>query len=763
MAMHGAYGQERAGSLTGAMPRREVRDRNPADPTESTAMPRSTCVAAAVTAALLPGSWALAQETSGLEEIVVTAQRREQNLQETPVTVTAISAAQLENQAIGNTQDIGKAVPNLQLLPVTANPSAFQIGLRGGSEQTGGLIVSEPVVGLYVDDVYRGRLQGANFQLSDVERIEVLRGPQGTLYGRNTFSGAIRIVTRTPSADNEWLNASIGTGSHNEINGSFSVGRALTDTLAGSLAVLYRDQRDGWVFNRAQNKSLGAEQNLAVRGKLAYRDGPWDAVLSVSYGDDDNDGYVPGAIRFDPPGAPTGRATARTTDEVRPRYGTDPYVAEYPQPSLGKTETRTVTLNVGYDFGGVTLRSITGYVDLADGFRWDLAAGQNPSPGVYLPSFDRLSEASAKQWTQELQLLGDSLEGRLNWIAGLYYFNESGDQTLTDDIPLFGLRNLAPTFLSIDTESWAVFGQGTWKFTDRMSGTLGARYSRDAKAFDASIQSGFGVPVPRTDVSLDRSFSSFTPKAGLDYKFTDTVFGYVAASKGFKAGGYNGLSVLNPLVLSSVYEPQDVWTYEAGIKAEWFERRLRTNVTFFVNDISDLQQTATVGAGSFAQQNVGDATVRGIEAEITAQPTDGLTLFANLGLQDNGYDQLNPASQAATAGATDLPLVPGATAQFGFNYEMPVGDSLAFKLGASGRYTDDFWVEVTNSLLVKSYTRYDAFIGLGTQDGKWEARLTGTNLSDEANWVSGIVTVPQPALTLLRPREWMLRVNFRLD
>lgn len=726
-------------------------------------MSRSTFCAVALIAAVWPDSPVVAQDMSGLEEIVVTAQRREQNLQETPVTVTAISAAQLENQAIGNTQDIAKAVPNLQLLPLTANPSTFQIGLRGGSEQTGGLIVSEPVVGLYVDDVYRGRLQGANFQLSDVERIEVLRGPQGTLYGRNTFSGAIKIVTRTPSIDNEWLNASIGTGSHDEINGSFSIGRALTESIGASLAVLYRDQRDGWMFNRAQNRELGTERNVAVRGKLAYRDGPWDAVLSLSYGDDDNDGYIPGAIRFEPPGAPTGRATARTTDEVRPRYGTDPYIAEYPQPSFGKTETRTVTFNVGYEFGAATLRSITGYVDLDDVFRWDIAAGQNPSPGVYLPSFDRLSVASAKQWTQELQLLGRSLDGRLDWIAGLYYFNETGDQSLTDDIPLFGLRNLAPTFLSIDTESWAVFGQATWQFTGKLSGTLGARYSRDDKAFDASIQSGFGVPVPRTDVSLDRNFSSFTPKAVLDYRFSDSVFGYVGASKGFKAGGYNGLSVLNPLVLRSVYEPQEVWTYEAGIKAEWFDRRLRTNLTVFINDISDLQQTATVGAGSFAQQNVGDATVRGLEAEITARPTDGLTLFANLGFQDNEYDRLNPAAQAAAAGATDLPLVPSATVQFGFDYELPIGEALAFKFGASGRYTDDFWVEVTNSLLIKSYTRYDAFVGFGTRDGRWEARLTGTNLSDEANWVSGIVTVPQPALTLLRPREWMLRVNFGFE
>lgn len=724
-------------------------------------MSKLSFAAAALAATVIPESWALAQESGGLEEIVVTAQRREQNLQETPVTVTAMTAAQLEKQAIVTTQDIAKAVPNLQLLPVTANPSALQIGLRGGSEQTGGLIVSEPPVGLYVDDVYRGRLQGANFQLNDVERIEVLRGPQGTLYGRNAFSGAIKIVTRTPSIDNEWFNASVGAGSHNEINAGLSMGTGLTETLGGSLSLYYRDQSDGWVFNRAQDRSIGQERNLAGRGKLAYREGPWDAVLSLSLAQDDNDGYIGSAARYESPGVPSGRLTARTTDQVQPRYGSDPYITEYPQPSLGKTDTVSATLTVGYDFGDVVLRSITGYVDLDDRFRWDIGAGQSPSPGVYSPAFDLQSDAAAQQISQELQLQGVAFTGRLNWIGGLYYFDESGDQTLIYDIPIFGLRNLAPTFLATDTQSWAVFGQGTWKFSDRLGATIGARYSEDKKGFDASIQSGFGDPVPRTDVSVDRTFSSFTPKVGLDYKFSETLFGYVSAAKGFKAGGYNGLAVLNPRVLSSVYEPQNVWTYEAGFKSEWLNRRLRTNVSVFLNDISGLQQTANVGAGAFAQQNVGDATVRGIEAEFMAQPADGLTLFANLGLQDNEYDRLNPASQAAVAAATDLPLVPGATAQLGFDYEAPISASLALKLGASGRFTDDFWVEVTNSLLVKGYTRYDAFLALATLDGKWEARLSGTNLSDEANWVSGFVSVAQPGLTLLRPREWMLRVNFR--
>ena len=404
-------------------------------------------------------------------------------------------------------------MPNLQLLPLTANPSTFQVGLRGGSEQTGGLIVSEPVVGLYIDDVYHARLQGANAQLSDIERIEVLRGPQGTLYGRNSFSGAVKIVTRTPSAKNSWFDASVGRGSFSESKAQMSVGGGLSDTIGASFALLYRDQADGWIFNRAQNRSIGQEQNLAVRAKLAYGDGPWRASLALSYGRDKNDGYIPLATRFVPPQTPTGRATQANTDQAQPRYGTDPYIAEYPQPSRGDTKTVSATLDVSRSLGDITLRSISGYVDLKDFFRWDIAAGRSLSPGVYGATFDRQSDAVAHQFSEELQATGRSLDQRLNWIVGLYYFTESGHQTLTDDIPIFFLPNLAPTFLSIATDSYAVFGQSTYKWTDRLSVTLGARYTKDDKTFSANIQSGFGNPLPRTQVDLTRKFSSFSPSS----------------------------------------------------------------------------------------------------------------------------------------------------------------------------------------------------------------------------------------------------------
>jgi iron complex outermembrane receptor protein len=703
------------------------------------------------------------QDQSGLEEVVVTAERREANLQVTPVTLTALSGEQLSDLGITTTQDVAKSVPNLQLLPLTASPSTFQIGLRGGVEQTGGLIVSEPVVGLYVDDVYRGRLQGSNVQLLDVERIEVLRGPQGTLYGRNTFSGAIKIVTRTPSADNEWRDGELNAGSFGEFGAKGSIGGGLTDSIGASLSVLYRDQSDGWIYNFAKQTDIGKEKNLALRGKLAWDGGPWSATFTAGYAKDENDGYIAAAMKFVPAGPPPSNlATRRTSDEIAPRLGTDPYSVGYPQPSNGDTETTDVTLNIAREFDGFTLRSITGYVALNDYWRWDIAGGLSPSPGVYATSFDRASYASADQFTEELQALGQAFGEKLDWIVGLYYFSESGDQSLDDNIPVFGLGDLTPTFLSMDTDSWAAFGQGTWRFNERASLTLGGRYTSDDKSFAANIQSGFGNPVPRTQVNLSNTWTSFTPKAGFDYRFSDTLFGYLTASKGAKAGGYNGLAVLNPAVLRTVFGPQNVWTYEGGIKAEWLDRRLRTNVSYFYNDISDLQQTASIGFGSFAQQNIGDATVQGIEAEIVLQPTTGLNLFANIGWMDGEYDRILPTSQAAVAGAKYLPLVTDLTWQLGFNYQHAIGDALRFRIGADGHTVGDHWVEVTNSIQIKSYTRYDAFVAIGAADGRWELSVQGQNLSDEDNYVTGIVSIPTPGMALLRPRTWLATVKFRL-
>lgn len=699
---------------------------------------------------------------SGLETITVTAQRREADLQRTPVTVSAFSESQLQDLVIVETRDLGQAVPNLQLLPLTASPSTFQIGFRGGVEQTGGLIVSEPVVGIYVDDVYRSRLQGANFQVADIERIEVLRGPQGTLYGRNNFSGAIKLITKTPSKDNQWVNGAVGIGSFSETNLQASMGGGITEELGGSISVLYRDQSDGYIFNRAQNETIGAEENFLVRGKLNYEKENFQAILSFSHGKDENDGYIPLAIRYEPETVPTNLATSVTTDQVRPRFGDDPYVTEFPQESLGETTVTSLTLDLSYESDFATFRSITGYVEIDDIFRWDIQGGISTSPDVYTASFDRRSDASSNQFTQELQAQGTAFDDRFNWIVGTFFFREEGDQRLKDDIPSAGLPQLLdidPTFLTIATTSWAVFAQGSYQITDKMSAFVGLRYSRDDKSFKADISLPF--IDSSASVSLDEEFSSFTPSFGVDYQLAGNIFAYANVSRGFKGGGFNGLAVANADVLRLVYEPQYIWAYEAGTKADWFDNRLRTNIAVFYNDISGSQQTAQVGPGSFATQNVGDLSIFGVEFEVAAQPVDWLNIFVNGGYMDGDYGTLNPNSQAFLAGAEFLPLVTKWSGQAGFNIDKPIGERARFKLGGTANYVGDHFLETTNSIQVTAYTRFDGFVAVSDSDNRYELRLEGRNLSDEVTYVTGFASSTNPALAALKPRTWMLRLSFR--
>ncbi|MCC5869426.1 MAG: TonB-dependent receptor [Gammaproteobacteria bacterium] len=692
-----------------------------------------------------------------LEEVVVTAQRREQFLQLTPVAVTALSETQIEDLLITTTQDVAKAVPNLQLIPVTANPSAFQVGLRGGSEQTGGLIVSEPVVSIYVDDVYRARLQGANAQLTDVERIEVLRGPQGTLYGRNAYSGAIKLVTRTPGPDDRWFNAGIGFGSFGDTTVRGSIGGPLNEQLGGSIAFLYRDQSDGWIYNRALDRRIGEEENLAFRTKLAWQGDTWSVVGSFDFGDDRNDGYIPVMINYvdGPPG--TTYESRRSTRQTAPVAGFDEYLNQTPIESRGETKTWGLSLDLSREFGDVTFRSITAYREIDDYFRWDLTGGFQVGPDTFLPGFDRQSDASADQYSQEFQLLGTALDGRVDWIGGLFLFGESGEQVFTDAgiffIPVTGSPFVPlPLFEQrIDTRSIAVFSQASYRLNDRLSVTGGLRYTRDKKEFVATI-----APPTSVAVDLDETFDAWTPKLGLEYEFNNQLFGYVSVSRGFKAGGFNGLD-RNPAVLATAYRPQFSWSYEAGLKADWADGRLRTNATVFLNRLSDLQQVASAPGGAFPVQNVGDARLLGVELEVSAVPVDGLRLFANLGYMNDDYRSLNPGAAAFTAGAVGLPLVSDWTAQIGGVYEQPVGE-WSLRIGGDYRYVDDYFVNVQNNLEIDGYGRLDGFIALRSRDETWELALEGRNLTNDASYVSGALI---DALTILKPRTYMLSLRYR--
>ena len=713
---------------------------------------RSCLITIVASAVFLVAFDVIAQEIR-LEEIIVTAERREADIQDTPVAVTALTAVTLDNLQVTNTLELDRTVPNLSVRELSANPSTFNISLRGNTESVGGLSVSESNVGVYVDGIYRGRLAGANLTFNDIERIEVLRGPQGTLYGRNTIAGAIKIVSRKPG-DESWVDVSGGYGDweHTEFKGSIG-GPIIDDTWAASFSMLYMENQ-GYKFNRAIGEDVGAMENVAGRVILNYLGSDTlDMTLTAFVASDDNDGFIPTSATYGGSPPTTSQAVFATGNI---------YTSQSTTPSQGKTDQWSITLNISYDAGAFEFRSITGYMDLEDLFRADFTGGVEFAPGVYGAGFDRTALANHDQFTQEFQLLGTTAGERLDWLAGLFYFTEAGDQVINDK---FGTFPLLPTTFDLKTDSYAVFGQLSYQWNSKVSVVGGLRYTQDSKSMDATIQDGlFVFPVTLAAVSLDEDFSSISPKLGVDVQVNDDTLAYAYVAHGFKGGGFNGLAVGNPQILASPYNEETVWTLEGGIKTDLLDNRLRINAAVFYNQYDDIQMTAIIDVASFsfAEQNVGKATVLGLEIEASARLSEGLRVFGNVGFMTDRYDRLDPLSSAAQNNAADLPSTPAATGMVGFSYEQPIsasGAHLKLKIGADIGYVGDHFGEVTNSVLIEAYSQLNAYVAIGANDDRWQLRLAGKNVTDEQDLVFGSTSTT--GSTAGPPRFWLLSARLR--
>lgn len=700
------------------------------------------------------------QNRGTLEEIVVTAQRREQNLQTTPVSVTAFTAATLENRQITQAVDLQNFVPNLYLNAGVNNKSTLAVNMRGLGEVAGGFATTESPVGFYVDDVFQGRLSGTNTQFSDIERIEVLRGPQGTLFGRNAQTGAVNIISRTPG-DDPYANASIGFGRFERLTGRAAVGGRLGDSpFYASIALTGQNQGKGLKQNIALNKRVDKDEWVGVRGKLRYANDALDAMLTVTHTNNDG-GYEPVAV--DP----------RT---LQPLTG-DWFTTQSPFESVGKTKITGVNGRLTFDLGDVQVKSISAWQKQTDRFRWDLVGGlRRPATPtsigpVFIPGFDRTSLTNQEQWSQELQASGNAMNDRLSWVVGGFYYTENVQQRLDDllNIPNFFLFNLRtnPTIYSTNTESWAGYASGSYALSDQFSLTAGIRYTEEDKRLN-------GAKAPPGPVAFRNatSYKAWTPRFVLEYKATDTAYFFASVSRGFRAGGYNA-GAGDSFGISTAYGPEFVWSYEIGSKLDLLENRVRLNTTGFYASYKDLQGIiAGPGLLSFITQNAFDADVYGIEAELEAVVTDGVTLSLTLGVQDQKLKNLDPRSQFATT-------VPRPTRTPGFfNYSGAIGLNVDKKLADLGMnmpgsflFGADFvFRDMTyppqNQRVGKNtqQRRLNALIGYKTEDERWRVTLSGRNLTDAVDTVSGLDlagTWGQHTLRPLEPLTWMFEISFR--
>jgi len=692
------------------------------------------CGAAAVSAILAGVTPALAQENpTTVEDLVVTAQRREQKLQDAPVAVSALAPKALDQLQITKVETLGAAVPSLYVSQISASPSTIQVALRGALDQTGGMITSEPPVGIYVDDVYQARLSVANLDLADVTRVEVLRGPQGTLYGRNSMTGALKYVTRQPGdAAGGSLEASWGDYGLQRYKAS--AGGAITDHVGATVSALF-SERDGWQQNTALNKKVGARRDAGVRLALGLIDtGPFSATVSAAYARTDTDGQ-----HFSPLDPVT----------LKPLAGGDFGSTRSPLNTDTKTEQKSLALHLGYDLGAVQLKSITAYQRLDDRWTLDFSGGLVAGAGL-VAGFLRGSQTEQEQSSQEFQALGESFDSRLQWIGGLFWFKETGSQVLSDTIGagIYGSYAvpLLPTTIHATSESVAAYGQLEWRFTDRLKGSAGLRWTKDEKTIAGTIQNGLAAyPASLTSRSNEGEWKVWTPKFNLQYDVSDDVMVYGTIAKGYRAGGFVALSIAEPSIFTKAYDPETVWSYEAGAKIEAFEHRARLNLAAYVEQLKDLQQNV-ISNGSILTQNAAEARIAGLELEAAATPVKGLDLFASLALTDAEYEKLDPSTAAAQAGAKTLPLVSKVQAQVGGTWriepEMLKGGAIIVSADYSHR--GPRYAEATNAEAgrIGAVDRVNAGVAWESPSAAWRVFVQGRNVLDAKDYVSGAVFIP---------------------
>ena len=671
---------------------------------------------------------ATAQDTSqtdvGLTEIVVTAQRRAESLQRTPVSVTALTGQALEDRQITNVMDIAAQVPNLRIEPVTGTANAARIFLRGvGEDQS--TPTTDSAIGLYVDGVYYARTLGALFDFSDVERIEVLRGPQGTLYGRNTSAGAIKILTRRPS-DELRASGDLTIGSFERRQLRAAVSGPLTDGLKASLAVL-KNEREGTSWNRARNEHVNRRDVEALRGAFTF-DAVDDVDVTLRYDwmDDKSDPSVPTSI------------LAGMPDNL---YQTDAGEVPY-----SEFRSRGVSLDAGYLFGAFELRSITAYRDL------DLSAVlDNDGRPARILALDYTS--AQNQFSQEFTLNGDWQ--RAKGLVGVYYFTEDNSYDALTFVGATGTPDIAVQ----DTQSYAVFAQGTWLATDALSLTAGARYTWDEKDFSNSY------PNTGTLYELKESWSSFTPKLAADYRLTDQMFLFASYAAGYKAGGMNRSAVA--ITALTPYDQEDVKTYEVGLKTDFFSRRLRANLTYFHNGYEGLQLSTFDPETNVSRRfNAAEATTRGVELEVSAAPVAGLQAYLTSGYLDASYDKFFDRVGGVIVDVSDRKLKGAPRWQYatGFSYELPtMQGSLRFSGEVNHRTRVHNNVANTPSIATPNITLVNASIGWRSPGERWIATLAGKNLTDKeyftnALYIGGLTSVVYPA----EPRTWSLSFGYKL-
>ena len=671
----------------------------------------------------------------GLEEIVVTAQRREQPMQSIPAAISAVSADTLEQANIRSVTDIGKLVPGTLIQETVGTATVFVRGI--GSNQLGfGNSASNAI---YIDGVYQTRVSPVMLRLNSVERIEVLKGPQGTLFGRNSESGLVQVVTRDPEVDMPpHVEANLGYGNYNTVDTDLYLASGLGNKVAADLSVLYHEQQDGFGHNSFLDSDVYKGRDYAARTKWVIEPTDGSKITAIGYysqsrGDTSLFGYYSGG------GAPP-RAYPLGSDNLN-------------SPGDFHDKLSQVREDIDSTYYGGSLRASVAlsFADLVSisslaRIKEHQIDDADFSPVNFLLN---VNDAYDRTFTQELQLVSKGTS-TVEWVVGAYYLDQDygySSQNLSGDsvIPIPGAAILAPA--GGTTESYALYGQATFPILDKVSLTLGGRYSKDR-------QTAFGVvdiDIPGVGVINAQPFGRGATttekplwKATLDYKINDDTLLYVTNSRGTKAGAFN-LVTFDPVPL----KPETLDAYEAGIKSQ-ISNQLRVNGAVFYYDVKDPQVFQTTDLGTNRLVNAGTARVKGAELEVEGAVNSDLTLRGAVTYLDATYGEYSNApfffpnfnppygnlpAIPGDASGNQLSRAPKMSGNVGAQYRIRTASG-EFGLSADYSYSDKFFWDADNLVRQPAYGLLGARVSYTFADSGLRVAFWGTNLTDEKYYLA---------------------------
>ncbi len=694
-----------------------------------------------------------------LDEIVVTSTRREKNVQDVPVTVAVLSAQEIAKADIHGGDGIANSVPGLHFASFSAGQNLFAIRGVGSADDGAGLDNS---VALFLDGVYIGRGAGVDFDMFDLERIEVLKGPQGALFGRNTIGGAISVVTAQPSDEFTGKLAVTG-GNEGILRAQGLISGPISENISAKLAVSHR-QRDGFVRNVLLGKDVNDESRTSVRGQVKLDAGRSEWIVSADWMQDETqdagrfqyvngDGTTTGGLQGLAISLGSGRVNPQTTAE--------------PLEGFSNREAKGISLTGNIKFGKGMLTSISALRNVETD--WEMPSVGVPLGGLNLAagSFgvgvnDDIVEAidtfsQELRWTSEL---GEPLE----FVAGLYYFTEDTDRVEEFKLQInstAGQNTLGNEYTRTQNKStsYAAYGQAQWDFADRWSMLVGGRFSQDKKDYTATAVDcgqteaqraaagfanfpncqGVGGSLSIVNETFERSatvsFDDFSPMASLQFRPKDDVMLFATIATGYKSGGFAGSQGVASAATTPVL-PEQVTNYEIGFKSALADGSVRVNATGFFMDYRDLQivrfgPVPGSAFGSFLTTNIGSADIFGLEVELDWAITDQFTLSGSYAYLDTEAKQL----LINGTDFSDLPLRQAPKNSFNVvaDYDLPLQNNRGdLNFNAQLSHTDaahnDF--ATAAQTLSEAKTLLDARISWTTASGKYNLALWGKNLAD---------------------------------